>query len=138
MSVVCTGVLMFCFLQVFNAVRDVQRKFGHGEYCPKYVLADAHGSIDKAATTVFPTAKRLVCYFHVVHAITPNLSKLPNKLLESGRVMGEIGSLQKAPTPAIFWQAARRLLEFWRSPQRQLTEFAVYFREYWLRRQPNW
>lgn len=123
---------------MFSAVRDTQRKFGHGEYCPRFVLADAHGAISDAAKVVFPNSTRLVCNFHVMHAINPNLSKLPNKQLEGDRVMGEIRSLQKAPTIAIFQEAARSLLEFWNSSQHMIPDFAKYFRDYWVVGQPNW
>lgn len=102
-------------------------------------MGDAHGAIDVAMREVFPDATRLMCAFHAINAMQTQFpAKLENPDSESRRVLKEIQDLQLAPSEAIFQQGSRALLEFWRSPQRNLTVFADYFEKSWVRHLPNW
>lgn len=124
---------------MFETIRETLQRLGHGYYSPKYVMGDAHGAIDKAATAVFPDADRLTCWFHVLHAIKGQISsKVRNPSLESARILSEISQLQLSPTTEIFNAAATALMEFWRSDQRNQANMAKYFEDYWLGSHKYW
>lgn len=114
-------------------------QLGLGVYSPSFVLADGHRAIDSSMQQSFPGAVRLMCSYHAEKAMKDqSAKKLPNSGVESPRVMAEIAELQLAPSSVAFQRAGKALVELWRSPQRNLAEFAQYFEDNWLKRVPNW
>lgn len=117
---------------------STSQKLGHGPMAPPYVLGDGISGISNAVKAVFPSAMRLMCWFHVLERFknADQWQLVPNRIDEKARALKELADLHLAPSPEVFREASDVLMAMWQ--QRGLGPVRRYFEKVWLRGNPFW
>ena len=104
-------------------------------YEPRIVVADCADAITKAASEVFPEAKRGFCWFHVKKATETYLRREPKDI--QAVYKADIANLQLCYSQSQFEMAAQLALDKWRQLWPD-SEFPAYFQEQYIVRCGGW
>lgn len=130
--------LILVLLKILSSIVATSAKLGFPNVSPPFVMGDGLTGIDNAAGEVFPSASRLMCWWHMKKAFhdAAKWKEEPHSAVERKTTVAEVTLLQKAPNPTIFLRASQLMLALWR--KRGLGPICDYFEEQWLTINPLW
>ena len=122
------------FTRFYQTLKSIIFELFQLDFKPMFIMQDAQDSCWVAGKAVFPSAKLLTCYFHVLKNIKTRIIELRKKKLFSDEqeiaVIKSIQKLHYTTSQAIFEIELFHMLEFWKSIG-VVQEFSVYFLSEW-------
>ncbi|CAF1398921.1 unnamed protein product [Rotaria magnacalcarata] len=124
-----------CYKDLFNQLQLISTQENNRPFYINFIMADGAPGIRKAQKDLFPGAKRLMCWAHVIRKCHEHRKLVPKD--KWNQIDLDIHDLQLSFSDSLFQCGASLLMKKW-SSDTLIKQFQEYFYDQWIIKLPLW